>query len=161
MMLCIPALGLLVGCAPSSDSRLADNKEVVRQFTDAINNLDFERLDELVMSDVVRHTQAGVEFQSLQEFKDYLREGAEAFPDAQQGIITLVAEGDYVAAYMNWTATQEGPYGEFPASGKTVTDLRWFALVRLEEGKVAEIWAEWDNLNMLTQLGHNLLLSGT
>lgn len=27
-------------------------------------------------------------------------------------------------------------------------------ILRIEEGKIAEIWVEWDNLNALTQLGH-------
>jgi hypothetical protein len=28
------------------------------------------------------------------------------------------------------------------------------SILRLEGGKIVEMWVEWDNLNILTQLGH-------
>jgi predicted ester cyclase len=43
--------------------------------------------------------------------------------------------------------------GPFPASGNRV-DLKFIGILRIENGKVAEIWVEWDNLTVLTQLGH-------
>jgi len=49
--------------------------------------------------------------------------------------------------------TQKGPMGPFPASHKRM-ELPFIGILRLEQGKVAEIWVEWDNLNALTQLGH-------
>ncbi|MCH8960675.1 MAG: hypothetical protein IH820_04960 [Bacteroidetes bacterium] len=32
--------------------------------------------------------------------------------------------------------------------------MRFLGILRIEEGKIAEMWVEWDNLNILTQLGH-------
>ena len=43
--------------------------------------------------------------------------------------------------------------GPYSASGKKV-DVRFLGILRFEEGKIAEMWVEWDNLNILTQLGH-------
>ena len=31
---------------------------------------------------------------------------------------------------------------------------RFLGILRFEERKIAEMWVEWDNLNILTQLGH-------
>ena len=41
----------------------------------------------------------------------------------------------------------------FPPSGKKM-DIRFISFARFEEGKMAEMWVEWDNLASLTQLGH-------
>jgi steroid delta-isomerase-like uncharacterized protein len=131
------------------------NKEVVRRLIAAINNRDFDLLDELVAPDVVRHSQAtaGVEVRSLEQFKEFLRQDLATFPDAQQQIHTIIGEGDKVALYLTLTGTQDGPAGPFPATGKEVV-VQFLGIMRVEQGKVAEIWVEWDNLNILTQLGH-------
>lgn len=154
MLSCVTAVGLLAGCTPSPDSTLGANKEVVRQFVAAYNSGDFDRLDELMVIDLVRHSQAaGVEVNTLEEFKEQLRQIAEAFPDAREEVPVIIAEADKVVAYGTWTATQEAPYGSFPATGKK-TNVQFFYLFRMEGGKIAELWTEWDNLSMLSQLGH-------
>jgi steroid delta-isomerase-like uncharacterized protein len=155
MLLCIPVLGLLVGCARSPDSTLEANKDLFRQYVEAYNSMDINRLDELMTVDFVRHSQAASDVHSLEEFKADVRQGAEAFPDGYMEVHMLVAEGDKVAGYMTWSGTQEGPWGpwSFPATGKKA-EMRFFYLFRVEEGKLAEMWVEWDNLGVLMQLGH-------
>ncbi len=153
MFLCIPAVGLLAGCTPPPDPTLEANKELFRQYVEAYNSTDLDRLDELMAPDFARHSQAATEVNSLEEFKADLRQASEAFPDAHMEMHMLVAEGDKVAAYGTWTGTQEGPWGPFPATGKQA-ELKFFYLFRVEEGKLAEMWTEWDNIGFLTQLGH-------
>ena len=153
MPLWVAGVWLLVGCTPSSDSSLEANKEIARQFVAIYNSQDFDRLDELMMADMVRHTKSAVEVHSLEEFKADLRQIAEAFPDAREETQMVVAEADKVVVYGTWIGTQEGPYGPLPATGKE-TIVPFFYLFRMEGGKIAEFWTEWDNLNMLMQLGH-------
>jgi predicted ester cyclase len=43
--------------------------------------------------------------------------------------------------------------GPFPPSGRDL-EIPFIGLLRIEDGKIAEIWVEWDNLNALAQLGH-------
>lgn len=43
--------------------------------------------------------------------------------------------------------------GPFPASDRRL-DLPFIGMLRVEDGKIAEIWVERDNLNALSQLGH-------
>ena len=43
--------------------------------------------------------------------------------------------------------------GPFPPSGLEL-EIPFIGLLRIEDGKIAEIWVEWDNLNALAQLGH-------
>lgn len=43
--------------------------------------------------------------------------------------------------------------GPFPPSGKVLSS-NYLAIYRIENHRIAEAWAEWDNLAGLKQLGH-------
>jgi steroid delta-isomerase-like uncharacterized protein len=133
----------------------SENVRVVRAMTEAINNRKLDALDELVASNVLRHSAAtpGVVVTSLDEFRTFLKADFATVPDSIQEIEIIFGSGDYVAVRAKYRGTQTGPMGPFPASGKQL-DLPYMGILRLEEGKVAEIWVEWDNLHILTQLGH-------
>jgi predicted ester cyclase len=49
--------------------------------------------------------------------------------------------------------TQLGPMGPFPPSGKKV-QFDFGAILRVENGKLAELWVTWDNMTVLAQLGY-------
>lgn len=154
-------IGILGGCASSPTGNLEANKTTVRQLIAAINEHDFDAIDELVAADVVRHSQAtpGVEVRNREQLKEFLRQDLTTFPDAHQEIHCMVAEGDKVALYLTLTGTQDGPMGPFPATGRKV-EVKFLGIMRVENGKVCEIWAEWDNLGVLMQLGHLPPLGG-
>jgi predicted ester cyclase len=99
----------------------------------AINARDFDLLDELVATDVVRHNQAtaGVEVRSLEQFKEFLEQDLSKFPDAQQEIYTIIAEEEKVALYLTLTGTQEGPVRPYPATGRRV-EVKFLGIMRLE-----------------------------
>lgn len=153
LALCWLTLALLAA-APASAGE-AENKEIVRRMTEAINQRDFDALDGLVAADVKRHCAAtpDVEVRSLEDFKAFLHQDLSAVPDAQQEIQQMLAEGDKVAARVIYRGTQTGPMGPFPPSGKPV-EVPFIGILRIEDGKIAEIWVEWDNLAALRQLGH-------
>ena len=58
-----------------------------------------------------------------------------------------------VAGLLTYVGTQEGAMGPFPATGKKA-EVDYLSIIRLEGGKIAEMWVEWDNLAILSQLGH-------
>jgi steroid delta-isomerase-like uncharacterized protein len=142
------------GCAPPASTELEANKEVVRQFTDILNAADWEALDDVVAEDFRRHSQAtaGPPVTSREAFKQLQRSFLASMPDQRIDIDMLIAEGDKVAAYATYSGTQTGPMGDFSATGNWA-ESRFLAFFRIEEGKIAELWVEWDNLAMLTQLG--------
>ena len=131
------------------------NKEIAKRMIDAINSKDYDILDELIAPDIVRHCQATPNFNihSLAEFKEFLKGDAEVFPDSYITTEMLIAEGDKVAGYFTYSGTQKGAMGPFPATGKKA-DLKYLGILRFEDGKIAEMWVEWDNMAFLTQLGH-------
>ncbi len=147
------ALAFLVAACAADQTEA--NKATVRAMVAAINARDFDALDTLVAADVQRHSAAtaGVTVESLDEFKDFLRQDLSGVPDAQQEINLMLAEGDLVAGHVTYRGTQTGYWGPFPPSNEEV-ELPFISIIRVEEGKIAELWVEWDNLSALTQLGH-------
>jgi len=131
------------------------NKEIAQKMIDAINNKDYDILDNLIAPDIVRHCQAtpNLNIRSLDEFKDFLKVDSKTFPDSHITTEILIAEGDMVVGYFTYSGTQEGAMGPFPATGKKA-DLKYLGILRIEDGKIAEMWVEWDNMTFLTQLGH-------
>ncbi|MGD8375192.1 MAG: ester cyclase [Acidobacteriota bacterium] len=147
-------LSLLAGAAGAVAGE-AENLQLVRQMAAAINERDFDALDDLVALDVVRHSAAtpDVRVTNLAEFKEFLQADLKTCPDAMQEIEMIFGSGDLVALRARYAGTQTGPLGPFPPSGKRM-DIPFIGILRIRDGKIAEIWVEWDNLNALTQLGH-------
>lgn len=143
----------LAGCARSNESAVEANKDLVRLYIDAYNRNDLARFDELLVADFTRYSRSNVEAASLEEFKQRVKSGTEAFPDRHMEIVALVAEADRVVVYGTWSGTQEAPYGSLPASGKKAV-IPFFYMFRIEGGKIVELWTEWDNVHFLQQLGH-------
>ncbi len=131
------------------------HKRVVRGMIDAINRRDLDALGDVVASDFVRHCAAtpDAEIHDLDGFKAFLRADFAAVRDSVIEVKRMIAEGDLVAVLATYAGTQTGPMGPFPASGRNV-EAPFLSFLRLEDGKIAEMWVEWDNLNMLVQLGH-------
>ena len=132
-----------------------ENKTLVRRFGEAMNTRQLDLLDDIVAPDFVRHCQATpqVEVRSLEAFKAFLRQDTAIFPDSVQTLRHQVAEGNLVALWATYEGTQKGPMGPFPASGKRM-QLDFAAFIRVQNGKIAEMWVTWDNMASLAQLGH-------
>ena len=148
-------LGVIVGCSPSSDAQLEANKDVIRRFVEAQNAGDIDLASQFVAPNAVRHCQAtpDVQVRSREDFVAFFEEYMASFTDPLQTIDLLLADGDMVAALMTFTGTQTGQMGPFPPTSREA-DGKFLVIARMEDGMIAEWWVEWDNLTMLTQLGH-------
>ena len=131
------------------------NKDLIRRFADVINAADWDGLDDLLAEDFTRHSQATSEMQEMssrEEFKLLQQGFLASFPDQRTSFDMLVAEGDMVAGYGTYSGTNLGPMGDIPPTGKR-GELKVVGFFRIEGGKIAELWVEWDNVAFLTQLG--------
>jgi predicted ester cyclase len=149
-----PAAALLflgAGCA----SGPASHRDVALRMVEAINTRQLDALDALVARDVVRHCAAtpDVAVESLDDFKSFLRQDFATVPDSVVTVGILLEDGDYVALYARYRGTQEGPMGPFPPSHRPF-ECPFLGILRFENGKIVEMWVEWDNLSALAQLGH-------
>lgn len=150
--LALSTLMLFGACAPGGPPPA---ETVVLAMIDAVNARDFDALDTLVAADVRRYSGAtpDVQVRSLDNFKAFLHADLAGVPDAHQEVNQVFSSGDMVAVHVTYSGTQTGQMGPFPPSGLPI-DLPFIGLLRVANGKIAEIWVEWDNLNILTQLGH-------
>lgn len=145
---------ILVGCSVEHPAP-SDGVEIVQGMTEAINARELDRLSEFVADGVVRHSNAtpGVSVTNLDEFRAFLESDIATVPDSVQTIDVIFGNGEFVGVRARYNGTQQGPMGPFPATGKPV-EIAFVGLLRIEDGKVAEIWVEWDNLGALMALGH-------
>jgi predicted ester cyclase len=134
---------------------LVDTKQTLLAFVHAINLQDWTRLDSLVAEDFVRHSVAARDppVRSRYDLVMFLRSEFEIFPDAQETILDIFAEGEKVAVRHHFIGTQRGAMGSYRPTGKTLS-AEYIAIYRVRNGQLVEAWAEWDNLAGLRQLGH-------
>jgi steroid delta-isomerase-like uncharacterized protein len=133
---------------------LDENKAVVQRLLDAINDGNLDELPQVVAADVVDHN-AVIFMQpegpgGVQEGVRMLLQG---FPDLHLATQELIAEGDRVAARFVMSGTNTGDYRGLPAPTQQPFQSEAIAILRIADGKVAEIWGTADRLGMLTQLG--------
>lgn len=130
-------------------------RDLIRRFEEAMNSRKLEMLDDIVADDFVRHCEATPDFdvRSLEDFKEFLRHNTTSFPDNVQTFVQVVVEGNRAGIWTTYEGTQEGPLGPFPATGRQV-HFDFGGVLRVENGKIAELWVTWDNMTILSQLGH-------
>jgi len=94
------------------------NNAVLRDFVESVNTQNWDRLRSLLDPHFVRHSNAGgTEIRSAEELISYLKNEYATFPDAEETLLDLVAEGESVAARSRFRGTQAGSLGSYPPSG--------------------------------------------
>jgi predicted ester cyclase len=133
---------------------LEENKAVVQRLFDAINNGDLDELPQVVAPDVVDHN--AVIF-TQPEGPGGVQEGIrmllQGFPDLHLTTQELLAEGDQVVARFTMSGTNTGDYRGLPAPTQQRFQSEAITIMRIADGRVAEIRGPADRLGMLTQLG--------
>ena len=109
-------------------------------------------IDELHATDIVFHGGSGEEGRGLDDFRKACDELFSALPDLHFTVDDMVVEGDKVAIRYTWTGTHKGEIKGIPPTNKKVT--MWeLEIDRITGGKFAEIWARYDTLGLMQQLG--------
>ncbi len=152
----LPSVALcLFMVAPAQPEEIASVEEVVLAMIEAINSRHLDALDQMVSDDVQRHCDAtpGLEITTLDQFKAFLGQDFVAVPNSSIEVNQIFSAADMVAVHATYSGTQSGQSGPFPPSNKHGS-ISFISTLRVEGGKVAEIWVEWDNLSLLMQWGH-------
>jgi predicted ester cyclase len=150
----IASLVVLLGCVCEPCDEGKKNKELVAEAFAAVEAGEFDRLDQFIAENYVRHSQAtpGVEVTSLDQFKEFLVNDRKTVSDPKIIIHRLVAEDDLVAFWSTYSGIQDGPMGPQPATGKRM-ELDMAGMHRIADDKIVESWVIWDNMTALAQLG--------
>ena len=130
-----------------------DNKAVVQRFIDEfVNDKNVHLVDDLFTEDYTRHDPASPESESgpgpwVESMKDL----NQAFPDGEVHIGELIADGDLVAFEGTMTGTHQGTFRGIEPTDTSI-EIQGNAMHRVRDGQIAETWATWDFLGLLTQI---------
>jgi len=116
------------------------------------NEAALDVIDEIIAEGFVGHYDMGNTVKGIDGFRQYVSNLLTAFPDFHVTVNELFAEGDLVVFQATASATNLGPFGPIPATGKPWTNTAT-VVRRVADGKIVELWQIGDMLSLLTQIG--------
>ncbi len=132
-----------------------DNISLVRRYIEeAWNTHNPGVLDDILAADAINH--AAPHLSGPEGFKQIFGVLFAAFPDAYWTIEDIFAAGDRVATRGRWGGTHLGDFFGIPATGR-LFEVTHMHIFRIEDGKIAEHWANRDDLGHREQLGMVLM----
>lgn len=129
------------------------NKALARRFyDDVMNRKNVDALDQLCAPSFVDRNPMPGQAPGVQGVKQVFATWMRAFPDFRVNVEALIAEGDLVVARFSGTATHTGELMGVAPTGKQVT-FHGMDMLRVENGRVAEVWHYGDETEVLASLG--------
>lgn len=148
-----PAYGDPYRSGKDSPTDIEANKAVYRRMVDeVVNKGDFDVIEELFHPDYVDHVAPPGSPPGMEGVRSIFSMFRTAFPDVKFNIDQMVGEGAYVATLVHGEGTQDGPFMQFPPSGKHAV-WRSVGFFRVEDGLIREHWGIPDLLGLLIQIG--------
>lgn len=150
------AEGLLQRLAPASPATLEDNKALLRRMLEELwNRKQLDAADTLFTPGATSPTAPQLP-PGPEGVKQIASMFLTAFPDLQIELEYVVAEGDRVFGRLVETGTHTGdlvtPAGVIQATHRPVRFTE-MAILRVENGRIAESWYDLDMAGLLMQLG--------
>jgi steroid delta-isomerase-like uncharacterized protein len=131
------------------------NKAVLRREVGELYNHtgNLDAVEEIFAPEYVSHEPTSGEVRGIEGARQFAATFREAFPDLQNTIEDMVAEGDKVVMRFRGNGTHEGETEAFgPPTGKRM-EITGITIKRLADGKIVEAWTNFDALGMMQQLG--------
>ncbi|HEY1563221.1 MAG TPA: nuclear transport factor 2 family protein [Gaiellaceae bacterium] len=127
--------------------RRGGSEDVVRAYFDAWSEGDGEAMRDLVTDDYRAHvrTLEGTEERNADELVDVVDGHAEAFAEVEYELQDVLCHNGHVAV----RATMRARHQETEREG----EIDGIAILRLDDGRIAEEWSSWDYLDLASQLG--------
>jgi steroid delta-isomerase-like uncharacterized protein len=130
-------------------------KALVGKLFSAWDEHDIDAAASVMAENLVNHA-AIPEAQGRAGFRSIGQKLIKAFPDLKHRIDDMIVGDDKIVVRMTVSGTHTGPL-EFakwplPATGKSFTTTH-IHIFRVANGKIAEHWAERDDMGMMKQLG--------
>lgn len=133
-------------------SQQENNKEVVRKAIQAFNDRDLDLFFSFHTEDTTSHEVYFSEPLQRDEFRIFLVEFMQAYPDARINTQNMVADGNTVVVENVLTATFENDIGGVKATGRSY-QAREAVFFELENGKIKAARIYLDQKSIDQQLG--------
>jgi steroid delta-isomerase-like uncharacterized protein len=141
---------------------VADNASTAQALFDAWEKRDFDTFGGQLAHDVsFNDAPRGQVVEGQANVRDWYASWAAAFPDAVAAAMVVCASGDTVAIEGLFAGTNTGDFGPLAATGKSVS-VPWANVLRFDsDGRIIAGSAYYDQLTIMTQLGHIDAPAGT
>ena len=136
--------------------REANIDVVLRHHQEIWSEGRLDSIPELVAGDFVAHHPGAPDWNGHQDVKDVVQRTRIAFPNFNETVEDVMADGDRVITRFVARGTHLGPYQGLPPTEKSFA-MAEIGIFRIHGGKIAEKWGQVDRLGMYRQLGINLL----
>jgi predicted ester cyclase len=148
----ISFLASVLSCS-SSDPKvdLEANREIVRSFHKVWSNGHVSVLDSLLSPDFVCHFINNIEWKGIEGTKTTITGHKKSFPDWNEEIVDIIAEGDKVVTRYKSTGTHQGVFNGIDSTGNKVA-IYETSIYRIANGKLAEQWGFPDEVSLRNQL---------
>jgi predicted SnoaL-like aldol condensation-catalyzing enzyme len=121
------------------------NKQIAERFHfDLSINRNWEAAEEFISDDIVIHMQGGSEAKGMEELKGFDEVWA-SMHNAEINHYEIIAEGDHV--FVRWDVAYDDP------SGNHVSGIFGMDLFLIKDGKITEMWQNYDEVGLLKQIG--------
>ncbi len=126
-----------------------------RTLHELFNNRDFDGMDQHMRADLTyEDVPRGRTLKNRDEFKDWLHEWTSAFSDARVDDATYHEGAGFSLARFRGRGRNDGALGPLPATDRQMDNPFWELLQYDNDGKVVAAAVHYDQVTMLTQLGH-------
>ena len=127
------------------------NKAVMRSFLEGLDK-HLTTIDIYFSPTCLAHLPGSPEPTDREGFKRFVALLYAAFPDLHHKVEDQIGENDKVATLVTAHGTHQGDFQSIAPTGKRmiITDI---IITRIMGGKVVELWAQFDALGLLQQLG--------
>jgi steroid delta-isomerase-like uncharacterized protein len=136
-------------------TKTTENETAIRTLIEELwNKGNLAATEELVAADALDHDPARPKDlpQGREGLKQTVSMYRDAFPDLSLSIDDLFAHEDKVVWRWHAAGTHRGEFLGLLPTGRR-GEVTGISIARMEDGRVAETWIEWDNFGLLQQLG--------
>ena len=130
----------------------APNTEIITRFERAFRAADQATIDELADPGLADHNPAPGHEPTLAGFKEKVASFKAMFPDLVEELQDVVASGDTVATRWVVTGSLQQEFMGIPATGQPIR-VEGMNFYRLRDGRVTDVWTQFDAVAMMQQLG--------
>ena len=120
------------------------NLDAFQTVSDAFMSGDVSKIDSVVASDFVDHTETGDK--NRDSLKAMITMMHKTETNMKSEIKKALADDEYVMGWMRWTGTSDGSMPGMPAGPY---DMSGIEVVRFKDGKAVEHWAFMDARDMM------------
>lgn len=141
-----------MGCYTMPDSSGPGDPRtlVTRWFEDLFSRGDLDVAREILAEDVRYHGPTSLTPQDVrgpEDVQEYVATYQNAFPDLQYAVEEVYDAGDALAVRWSVVGTQQEDLFGMTSAGETFSEDGINIFV-VEDGRIAEVWSEWDTLKM-------------